>query len=196
MKSWSESLHFAQPLRGLRLAHFGPTDELASTAVEEQVRAGYERGRIDAQNALREQLVQQRAEIQELANGVVASLRQAVPQVIRDTEQALILLVLEIAQKLVADLPVTAPMIEATVRDALSHVEGSTEIHVRLHQEDLDLLRKVNSTLLTDSAESKGIFFHSSPEVTRGGCLVQTRFGIFDATRETKFDLLKRMLLK
>ena len=37
--------------------------------------------------------------------------------------------------------------------------------------------------------------FLASPEVTRGGCLVQTHFGTVDARRETKFDLLKRTLL-
>jgi len=36
--------------------------------------------------------------------------------------------------------------------------------------------------------------FLSSPEVTRGGCLVQTQFGTVDARRETKFDLLQRTL--
>ena len=196
MKSWSETVHFSQPLRGLRLVNPGLATEGHAPSQEEQLHARYERGHLDGQNALREQLLQQRTETQELVNGVVAALRQVVPQVVRDSEQALVMLALEIAQKLVADLPVTVPMIEAMVREALSHVDGSTEIHVRLHHEDLELLRKVNSTLLADSAESKGIFFHSSPEVTRGGCLVQTRFGVFDATRETKFDLLKRTLLK
>ena len=38
--------------------------------------------------------------------------------------------------------------------------------------------------------------FSARPEVTRGGCLVQTRFGTVDARRETKFDLLKRNLLR
>jgi flagellar biosynthesis/type III secretory pathway protein FliH len=34
----------------------------------------------------------------------------------------------------------------------------------------------------------------SSTEVSRGGCVVQTRFGVIDARRETKLELLQESL--
>ena len=36
--------------------------------------------------------------------------------------------------------------------------------------------------------------FTNSPDITRGGCIVQTRFGIIDARRETKFEQLHKTL--
>jgi flagellar biosynthesis/type III secretory pathway protein FliH len=39
------------------------------------------------------------------------------------------------------------------------------------------------------------IRFHDSPEVGRGGCLVQTRFGAIDARRETKLELIRKSLV-
>jgi flagellar biosynthesis/type III secretory pathway protein FliH len=36
--------------------------------------------------------------------------------------------------------------------------------------------------------------FQPSPEVTPGGCLVQTRFGVIDARRETKLELIRQSL--
>ena len=121
-------------------------------------------------------------------------MREAVPQVIRDSEQMMVALALEIAQKLVAEAPISVEMIEAAVREALHEVENSAEFGVRLHPADLELLQKMGSSLLTPDDDGK-VRFHASPEVSRGGCLVHTRFGVIDGRRETKMDALKRSLL-
>jgi flagellar assembly protein FliH len=133
--------------------------------------------------------------LHELAQGTLVSLRQAVPQVVHDTENMLVALALEVAQKLVSDMPVSVPMIEATIRDALAEVEGTAQFTVRLHPADLELLQKAGSPLLTSADGVSEFRFLGSPEVARGGCLVQTRFGTVDARRETKFDLMKRSLV-
>jgi flagellar biosynthesis/type III secretory pathway protein FliH len=55
-------------------------------------------------------------------------------------------------------------------------------------------LKRVNSPLLLSGNGQEQVHFDCSPEVTRGGCLVQTRFGIIDARRETKIELLKQAM--
>jgi flagellar assembly protein FliH len=192
MKPWSETLTLPKPLRQLRLK--GEPGADARLAAEEELRASYERGRRDAEQALSEQMLQQRAEVHELMRGALNSLRQAVPQIMRDTENAMIALSLSVAQKLVAGLPISAAMVETVVRDALAQIEGTAQFTVRLHPADLDLLQKSDSPLLGVGDGSQEFRFLASPEVTRGGCLVQTQFGTVDARRETKFDLLQRML--
>jgi flagellar biosynthesis/type III secretory pathway protein FliH len=192
MKPWSETLTLPKPLRHLRLKGEAGAD--ARLAAEEELRASYERGRREAEQALSEQLFQQRTEVHELMRGVLDSLRQAVPQVVHDTENALIALSLSVAQKLVAGLPISAVLVETVVRDALAQVEGTAQFTVRLHPADLDLLQKSDSPLLAGGDGAREFRFLSSPEVTRGGCLVQTQFGTVDARRETKLDLLQRTL--
>jgi len=194
MKSWSETLTLPKPLRQARLN--GGRDQAGADAraAEAELRASYERGRREAEEALSRQLFQQRAEMHELMRGVVDSLRQAVPQIVRDTENTLIALSLSVAQKLVAGMPISAAMIEAVVRDALAQIEGTAKFTVRLHPADLELLQQSDSPLLADGDGEKEFRFLSSSEVTRGGCLVQTQFGTVDARRETKFDLLQRTI--
>ena len=102
---------------------------------------------------------------------------------------------LEVAQKLVAEMPISAEMVEAAIQDALGQVEGTAQVTVRLHPADLEILQNSNSLLLENMQGATEFRFLGSPEVTRGGCLVQTRFGVVDARRETKFDLLKQNLL-
>jgi flagellar assembly protein FliH len=194
MKPWSETLNLPKPLRHVRLNGGGDAAGEAARAAEEDLRASYERGRREAEQAMSQQLFQQRTEMHELMRGVVDSLRQAVPQIVRDTENTMIALSLSVAQKLVAGMPISAAMIEGVVRDALAQVEGTAQFTVRLHPADLELLQKCDSPLLSAGDDAKEFRFLSSPEVTRGGCLVQTHFGTVDARRETKFDLLQRTL--
>jgi len=195
MKPLSETLALPKPLREIRLKLPPDTAGAEDRAAEEQLRASYQRGQRDAEKALSEQLFQQRAEVHELMGGVLESLRQAVPQIVHDTESTLISLCLCAAQKLVADMPISTALVEAVVRDALAQVEGTSQFTVRLHPADLELLQKFDSPLLAAGDGGQEFRFLSSPEVSRGGCLVQTHFGTVDARRETKFDLLRRSLL-
>lgn len=195
MNSWSETITLAKPLRDVLLAV--PKSPAASSAptAPDPWQSSYDLGRIDGEKALSEQLLKQRAETHELFQGLMTSLRRAVPQVVHDTESMMISLALEVAQKLVADMPISAAMVEAAVQDALGQVEGTAQVTVRLHPADLELLQSAHSSLLLAGEGANDFRFLGSPEVTRGGCLVQTRFGMVDARRETKFDLLKRNLL-
>jgi flagellar assembly protein FliH len=196
MNPWSDTLTLPKGLRNLLLPD--PANKATAEAralAEEDLRASYQRGRDDAEKAIGQQLLQQRTEVHELMRGVLDSLRNSVPQILRDTESTLITLALAAAQKLVADMPVSPALVEAVVRDALAQVEGTANFTVRLHPADLELLQKSDSPLLASADEAKEFRFLSSPEVTRGGCLVQTHFGTVDARRETKFDLLQRTML-
>ena len=180
----TESIQLQQPLRAVRLASAADPDS-----------AAYERGRRDGEEALQEQLLKQRAELLELQTGVLDSLRQAVPKVVHDCENTVVTLAVEAAQRLVAGLPISPEMIEGSVREALAQVQETTEFSISLHPDDLALLQKLNSPLLATKSGTDQAQFHASTEVSRGGCLVQTRFGVIDALRETKVEQLKKALL-
>lgn len=190
MKPARETVTFSAPPRDVKLVRSGDREALR----QQDLQASYERGRLEGERALSEQLVQQRAEVMELQTGVLASLRDAVPQVARDCERALVTLALEAAQRLVSGLPISAEMIEAAVKEACAEVEDTAEFTVQLHADDLALLQRTNSPLLLPQGGHERIHFQTSAQVTRGGCVVQTRFGVIDARRETRFELLQKVL--
>ncbi|MCC6233748.1 MAG: hypothetical protein IT580_13945 [Verrucomicrobiales bacterium] len=191
MKSSPEPIRFSQPLRDVRPGRCAAP----SRDWEGEVRSAFERGRQEGERMLAEQLLQQRNETRQVFEGVIASLQKSIHQVTHDSEQQLVALALEIARKLIGDIPISTEMVEASVREAISQVEDATELHVRLHPVDLELLHKSDSSLLKAPTDGTTVRFHSSSEVSRGGCLVQTRFGVLDARRETRFDLLKNSVL-
>lgn len=189
---WCKPISLTHPLQDARLVSFvAPTGEPPERQLEQ---AAYERGRRDAEKAFGAQLVQQRTELDELQKGVLESLRRVVPQLTRETESALIELALESARKVVAGAPITVRTVEAVVREAVAQVEDSAEITIHLNPEDFALLRKSKSPVLEGLPESGPLRFAGSAEVSRGGCLVQTRFGLLDARRETKFEQLRESL--
>jgi flagellar assembly protein FliH len=187
-----ETIRLTQPLRAVRLAGAGGAVLPAVSAAHAQ--AEYERGKRDGEKALSEQLIRQRGELIELQNGVLNSLTQAVGQVTRECEGAMIALALEIAGKLVADMPISSEMVEAAVREALSNVEQSTNLTVLVNPMDYELLQQANAPVLLTEVGGQRLKLQPSPQVTRGGCLVQTHFGVIDARRETKLEALKQSL--
>lgn len=190
---WSDTIPFRRPLRDVRLLIQAPAQDWRGH-LEEREQAAYERGRRDGERALSVQLVQQRNEMSELQHGVVEALRNALPQVVLEAQTALVKLALESAEKVIAGLPITPAIVEGVIREALQQIEGSAEITVQLHPEDLALLRKHESPILKGVPDAGPLQFVQSAEVTRGGCLVQTRFGLLDARRETKMAQLRQSI--
>src|SRR5262245_22104343 len=107
------SISLTQPLKSVRFGA-GPAvdDDEMARRLEACERLAAERGRQEGEKALGEQLLRQQSEMLELQQGALESLRRAIPQVVRETEQALTALALEVARKLISGLPVSAEMVE------------------------------------------------------------------------------------
>lgn len=188
-----ETIQFAQPLREAR-ALCGTNLAGRNNGVVATEQAAYERGRREGEKALSEQLLRQRGELIELQNGVLKSLRHSITDVTQECEGAMVALALEIAGKLVSDLPISSEMIEAAVREALSNVEQKSSLTVLLNPMDFELLQQANAPVLLSDVGGERLKFQTSPQVSRGGCMVQTHFGVIDARRETKLEAFKQSL--
>lgn len=188
-----ETISLGHVLRGARSTRAGVTEAKPAVSAA-HAEAEYERGQRDGEKALSEQLLRQRGELIELQNGVLSSLRQSINEVTRECEGAMIALALEIAGKIVADLPISSEMVEAAVREALANVEQNTLLTVLLNPMDYELLQQANAPMLLQDVGGERLKFQTSPQVTRGGCMIQTNFGVVDARRETKLEALKQSL--
>jgi flagellar assembly protein FliH len=190
---WSETITLSEPLQDVRVSALPAESEL-DRRVRAAESAAYEHGKLDGEKNIGEQLLQQRNELLELHQGVIESLRRAVPDVIQQTENALMQIALECAKKIVAGIPISPELVESVVREAVMQTKETAEILVQLNSDDLALLRKHQSPILQGLPEAGPLKFISSSEISRGGCLVQTRFGLLDARRETKLEQLNESI--
>jgi flagellar assembly protein FliH len=190
---WSKTILFSRPVRQVSLGPPAPTADAAALLQEREAQA-HARGLVEGEQRLGAQLLQQRNELLELHTGVLNSLRQAVGQVTRDAENALIEIAFTVAQKLVAEVPIDHALVEANVRAALAQGEEATEFFIHLHPDDLALLQRHTSELLSPAPRQEQMHFLAAPEMARGGCLVRTQFGVIDARRETRLEHLRQTL--
>ncbi len=188
-----ETIRFSSVPREIRLVgRVLASDHAEQLQAAEQ--AGYERGVVEGERVLSEQLIQQRGELLALHQGAVLALQQAVPQVVRQLEEAMVGLALEIAQKLVTDSPITQESVANSVREALEQVEDTAEFTVLLHPDDLVLLGLDPAGVINTTGTRQQMRFMATREVSQGGCIVQTRFGTIDTRRETKLAYLSSTL--
>lgn len=191
-----ETIKLGRPIRDAR-AMIAPFPSVVGSSALHNAsteQAAYERGRQDGEKALSEQLLRQRGELIELQNGVLKSLKDSITNVTGECEGAMVALALEIAGKLVADMPISSEMVESAVREALANVEQKGSLIVLLNPMDFEMLQNANAPVLLSDVGGERMKFQSSPQVTRGGCMVHTSFGVVDARRETKLEAIKESL--
>ena len=162
--------------------------------------AAYERGKKDAEATLQGQLEvmkteyanEQQQKLADFFKNIQDDLGGQVPRMLQSLEKHVINLAADIAMKIVAGTPVDKSMVETVVKDALAKAEKDTDVVVLLNEADLELLSQADSELLQRTHGSSEVVFKASPEVSRGGCLLETRYGTVDARIETKADVLKK----
>ena len=182
----------SSPLRQIEVV---PREDLKLTE-----QAAYERGKKDAEATLQGQLevmkteyaTEQQQKLADFFKNIQDDLGGQVPRMLQSLEKHVINLAADIAMKIVAGTPVDKSMVETVVKDALAKAEKDTDVVVLLNEADLELLSEADSELLQRTHGSSEVVFKASPEVSRGGCLLETRYGTVDARIETKADVLKK----
>ena len=182
----------SSPLRQIEVV---PREDLKLTE-----QAAYERGKKDAEANLQSQLevmkteyaAEQQQKLADFFKNIQDDLGGQVPRMLQSLEKHVINLAADIAMKIVAGTPVDKSMVETVVKDALAKAEKDTDVVVLLNEADLELLSQADSELLQRTHGSSEVVFKASPEVSRGGCLLETRYGTVDARIETKADVLKK----
>ena len=199
------------PLRDIRLA-IGPAEALlqdsdrpeepAVLSLEDQLHEseerGYSRGRDETVVEYEEKLQALRQELEETQHKAVRerldtlenNVQEQVQKRLRELEGELVEFAAEAAIRLVNDLPISSEILEASILDALKHCENDIEVSVHLNPADLKMLKESESELLSDSPHQRRVRYLKDEEVSRGGCLVETRCGVIDGRRETREKLL------
>ncbi len=184
------TIQFGSILRDVRREEPKPEpsiEELLRVREEE----AFERGRQAGELALRESLLQQRGEFLELQRGVLNHLQNSLPEVMAQCEGTMVQLAFEVASRLVAGMPISMEIVQSVVREAVSKLTDAGRITVQVNPEDLELLQRANAPVLTEEITGERLTFEPSNQVTRGGCVLRTRFGSIDARRETKLEQLR-----
>jgi flagellar assembly protein FliH len=118
----------------------------------------------------------------------LASLRR---EIIRRTERQTVQLVLALAERVVhREITLDRSLLMGMARSALDRLGDYGTATIRLHPEDFKAIGQ-----LGEIAEGLPVRVLSDPAIARGGCLVESDFGLMDASPDAQFRELARALL-
>lgn len=125
----------------------------------------------------------------------VQNIQEAKHSWLRHWEAAAVRVAGAIAEKLVRREIGRHPEITLElVREALELAAGSSQVRIQLNPGDLAALGGQLSVLIDEIAPLAGAEVNADPEITSGGCRVETRFGVIDQQFEAQLKRIEEEL--
>ncbi len=176
---------------GLSIAYDGQS-RVASARHQTEVEAAYKSGYDDASSQYNQQVLEFRAEVNALREGTFSQLEAKFRSIVSEARQALMTLTYDCVSRALGNLEMS-PEIVASVVDAIVTESGLDEetMVVRLHPADLAMLVDLESGL---RAKHPGLDFAPDATLSRGDCVLTSRFGKIDGLMATKIEKLKGSL--
>ena len=129
------------------------------------------------------------------SEGLKEKISQLEAELLREVEPEALRVTHKIARRLyAAELAQYPETIVAIVRQALLSSRQQREVFVRAHPDHVDVLREHKAEIVDVLARAKDVDVREDPELTPGGCVIETEVGSVDARVETLFEVLERYL--
>lgn len=169
-----------------------PGQLFTEAELSRKTQEAYARGVDAARASGDQQMVEFRADMERLSDGVLKRLSELEPSMLSQLREALPALALDIARRLLSGFEPTAEIVERVCREALDQLFPEREgLELALCQRDADLLTRVNPGWLE---RYPGLRVRTDASLLPGECLVRSRFGLTDGRRETKIAALEHAL--
>jgi flagellar assembly protein FliH len=189
--AFSNLIAFDRPLASAaipgRAGRFCTEAEIAAVAEE-----AYRRG-VDATRALADQqMVESRADIAQLSEGVIGQLAGLESALLAQLQAAMPGLAVELARRLLAGYEPSPETASRLCEEVLQELFPEREnLELAVSPADAALLEKVSPAWI---ARYPGLRIRVESSFQPGDCQVRSRFGLTDGRRETKLKALARGL--
>lgn len=163
--------------------------EIIEAATQEGFNVGYQEGR--------EEAIKENAQLLQETTAALNKLHGAFPVAVKQNEEKLVRLALEIAQAVIEDELAARPEIAIkTVERAVKRVSDLERVIIKVNPLDLDLVlpkQEYFRNLLPDVQE---FIITGHYAIVRGGCLIETNSGTIDAQISTQLAVVEEVFNK
>lgn len=189
--AFARLIAFDRPLAGANQpGQSGKHFTEAELAAREE--AAYRRGVDAARAQADQQLVDFRAEVGELVEGVLKKVSGAEAAVVAQLRDTLPGLAIDIGRRLLAGFEPPAEIVSRICEEALGELFPERDnLEIVLSTRDAALLVKINPAWMT---RYPGLKIRAEDSFAPGDCQVRSRFGLTDARLETKLATLQHSL--
>lgn len=183
---------FDRPLSGATIP--GHSTRLFTESEMAAIRTlAYQEGGDAARTFANQQLVEFRAEVQALQEGIFQKLAGTESEMLSQLRETLPSLAIELARRLLAGFEPSADHVQRLCEETLAQLYPEREnLELFLSPQDAALLEQLAPAWKT---RFPGLKIVADPTFGPGDCQVRSRFGLTDARRQSKLEALSRELL-
>lgn len=183
------------PIENLKLDEHKPNaEETVNLIKEHSYQEGYQLG---FDKGLFEGAAQTKAQMMDKTNTLNALL-QTIPDAISDNREQIATeiadIVLTITQQFFIYQQQNHEAIAKQVMQIITQINDKQNIDISLHPQDIALIQEGKINI--DVKECKNIRIIPDENLRLGGCVIQSKHGLFDASIERQIDNLKQVLLQ
>jgi flagellar assembly protein FliH len=158
---------------------------------EKKIREEFEKGKKEGQDQAHQEIAER---AKELAS-VIAALKEARENLLREAEKNMVDLVLAIARKFVDSAAVLGnDLIKQTIKTAVKMVTEKEKVVIRINPDDLEEVRAHLDDIIYIGDGIGKLEIRQDKSIDRGGCVVETEAGNIDARIESRFAELEKAL--
>lgn len=148
---------------------------------------GYKKGEALARQHYQELLTE--------AEAMKKEAQKVLEETVSDMEEELVETVLQIGRKIIGmELSLNRDVILGLVRNALLGSSLCDEVIVHVSQDDYDYVEENKDRILPAGKNFKSITIIRDHSLQKGGCFIETGFGIVDSSIETQYAAVERAL--
>jgi flagellar assembly protein FliH len=189
--AYSKLVSFDRPLVGAAISgnagRFYSESELAA-----RDESAYRRGIDEARSFADQQMVEFRADVEHLGDGIFKKLSAFEPALVAQLRGSLPSLALEIARRLLAGYEPPPEVISRLCEEALAELFPERDnLELVVSTRDAALLEKLNPEWLR---RYPNLRLRADASLSPGDCQVHSRFGLTDARLQTKLNALEHTL--
>ncbi|HZZ18228.1 MAG TPA: FliH/SctL family protein [Opitutaceae bacterium] len=166
---------------------------LTESELSARAQEAFRRG-VDSARALADQqMVEFRADVSQLSDGVLKKVGQVERAIVSQLNAALPSLGVEIARRLLAGYEPPAEVVAKLCDEALAELfPEKSDLELVVSPRDADLLQGLHPSL---KDRYPGLRISSEPSLVPGDCQVRSRFGLIDGRMSTKLMALENSLV-
>lgn len=178
-------------LRPLDLPPLEPVDPSPEGLRERAYQEGFQKGYEDGYREGREAALRGVQEVLSRLQGILKELEAFRAKALEGLKEEVLELSMAIARKVIRrELELAPSSLLEVVKEAIRRVTEDDVIRVHVSPEDLELVRRHRDEILKDLGDSTKLIFYPDPEVSPGGCFVETEFAEVDARIETQLEAI------
>lgn len=136
------------------------------------------------------------ADVQARAAEELAKAKMQAGTIVAEAEKDILDLALKIAAKIIGrDLEREPDTLIEIVATATEAARSSKSMILRVNPDDGKLLREKRPRLMELVGRAVDISIRDDADVEKGGCVIQTEFGVIDGQLRTQFEMLRNVLM-